>query len=454
MAGEFYLSNLVGNFDYKEILDKFKVYKSQEIFLLQEKEQKIAQKKSAYKEFANLLDSFKDIVENVLKPTLFSEKSVKVSNENAVSVTVTDPTKVPPTNIDFEVLQLAQNSVWGTSGTSSNTVKDKDAVLSDLDSGTLRIEYDDGKYLDIDYDNTDSLQSIVDKINNAAEDNNVKIQASAVFDGNEYRLIIKSLETGYKNRIRDVDDVNSGSVTLEDKLGSFKQFQAGKNAKIALYKETGSDTDYIVIKSSTNVFNEAIEGLSIEVKETTNKPVNLTIEKDFQPVKDTLENLVNKYNEIVDFIKDKTGEKGVLSGDYTLQSIRSQIMRTFSPLMELGLINVDKNTGHISIKQDELDEYLKNDIDTLKSKITETGENLKNYLYTVLDPEGPIKSREKGFDRQIQNIEKKIELDSKRINEEIEILKKQFIALQIYMAQMDDVKQRLTAMFFSGQQKQ
>ncbi len=453
MAGEFYLSNLVGNFDYKEILDKFKVFKSQEILLLQQREQKIAQKKAAYKEFANLIDSFKDVVENVLKPTLFSEKSVKVSNENAVSVTVTDPTKVPPTNIDFEVLQLAQNSVWGTSGNSSNAVKDKDAILSDLGSGTLRIEYADGKYLDINYDNTDSLQSIVDKINKAAEDNDVYIQASTIFDGKEYRLIIKSLKSGHENRIRDVEDINFVGVSLEDKLGSFKQFQHGKDAKIALYKEKDTDSKYIVIKSPTNVFNNAIEGLSIEVKDITEKPINLTIEQDYQPVKDTLEQLVNKYNEIVDFVKSKTGEKGVLSGDYTLQSIRSQIMKGFTPLMELGLISVDKDTGHISIKQDKLDEYLKNDIDTLKSKVTEAGNYLKDYLFIVLDPQGPIKSKEKSFDRQIQNIEKKIELDNKRINEEIEILKKQFVSLQIYMAQMEDIKLRLTAMFFNTQQK-
>ncbi|NPA53386.1 MAG: flagellar filament capping protein FliD, partial [Aquificae bacterium] len=168
----------------------------------------------------------------------------------------------------------------------------------------------------------------------------------------------------------------------------------------------------------------------------------------------SLQSLIDKYNSIVDFIQTNTGENGVLSGDSNLRSIRSQIFRGFSPLMELGLINVDRDTGHLSLNNDKLDEYLKNDKETLTERISQLNETLKDYIYFTVDPHGPIKTKEKGLDKQIQNIEKKIELDSKRINEEIEILKKQFISLQMYMAQMEDVKMRLSAMFFNGQQPQ
>ncbi len=121
--------------------------------------------------------------------------------------------------------------------------------------------------------------------------------------------------------------------------------------------------------------------------------------------------------------------------------------------MELGIFSVDKDTGHISIDSDKLDEYINSDIDQLKTKISDLSTTLKDYVYFAVDPEGPIKSREKSFDRQVHNIEKKIEIDTKRIDEEIEIMKKQFIALQMYMAQMEDVRQRLSAVFGQNTQQ-
>ncbi len=440
MAGEFYLSNLVGNFDYQPILEKFKLYKSQQIFLLQEREQKIQQKKVAYKDFYNLLKNFKNITEDILQPTLFSEKSVSVSDENVLSVTITDPTKVTEANIDIQVNQLAQNDVW----LSNSGVSDKDTSISTLDSGTLSIEYK-GNTIDISYDNSDSLQSIVEKINNQAKDNNLNITASIFFDGSQYKLLIKGMDTGSDSDIT-ISDSNSGSGSLTDALGGFDNVQEAQDAQITIYGDT--------VTSKTNTFSNVLEGINIEVKNISTKPVNVSITRNPQPVKDKLNSLIQEYNDIVDFIKEKTGKDGPLSGDSTLQSVRSQIMRSFTPLMELGLISVDKDTGHLSLDESKLDNYLNNDTDTLKSKVTELGTSLKDYLYIVLDPHGPIKSKEKSFDRQIQNIEKKIEIDNKRINEEIELLKKQFVSLQLYMAQMEDVKLRLSAMFFNGQQKQ
>ena len=440
MAGEFYLSNLVGTFDYQEILDKFRIYKSQQIFLLQEKENFLNQKKAAYNEFTSILNDFKSSLDNLLSPSLFSEKSATVSDETVLNVSITNPEKVSEANLDISVIQLAQNDVW----LSSDGKTDKDAAITTLNSGTLTISYD-GNSIDINYDDTDSLQSIVDKINTEASNNNININASIFFDGTKYRLLVKGLDTGSSKTV-SISDSNSGAGSLIDELGGFDNVQTAQNAQISIYGTT--------VESETNSFDNVLDGISIQVKKETSSPVNVVITNDFKPLKDTLNNLIDKYNQIVDFIKNNSGENGVLSGDSTLHSIRSAIFKGLSPLMELELLNVDKDTGHISIDSAKLDEYIKNDVNTLKSKITELNTTLKDYIYFTLDPQGPVKSKEKGLDRQIQNIEKKIELDSKRINEEIEILKKQFIALQIYMAQMDDVKQRLTAMFFSGQQKQ
>ncbi len=439
MAGEIYLSNLVGNFDYQPILDKFREYKSQQILLLQEKEADIIQKKSAYKNFYNLLDTVKDAVDNLLAPSLFSEKSAAVSDETVMSVSITNPEKLSPTNLDIQVIKLAQNDVLLSDGGQS----DKNAAMTDLNSGTFSITYK-GNTISVDYDNTDTLQSIVDKINTEASNNNVNVNASIFFDGSKYRLLIKGLDTGASSTV-SLSDSNTGTGSLIDELGGFSNPQKAQDAEISIYGNT--------VTSETNTFSNVIDGLSIEVKKVSSSPVNVTITNNFQPLKDNLQTLIDNYNTIVDFVKDNSGRDGILSGDSTPQSIRSQIFKGLSPLMELGLIDVDKDTGHLSINTEKLDDYIRNDISTLKDRINQLRDTLKDYLYFTVDPQGPVKSKEKSFDKQIQNIEKKIEIDTKRIDEEIQIMKKQFVALQMYMAQMEDVKMRLSAMFFNGQQQ-
>ncbi len=440
MANEIYLSNLVGNFDYQQILEKFKLYKSQEIFILQDRENAIKQKKSAYKEYVNLLDNFKDTLDQLLAPSLFSEKSATVSDETAVSVSITNPEKVSPSNLDLQVIQLAQNDVWLT----GNGKPDKDTAMSGLKSGTLSISYK-GNSIDISYDNTDSLQNIVDKINSEASANNMNINASVFYDGNNYRLLIKGLDTGSTSGI-SISDSNSGTGSLTDELGGFNNVQSAQDAEISIYGTT--------VKSETNSFNNVLDGISIEVKKQTTTPVNISISNDYKPVKDNLQKLIDAYNQIVDFVKEKSGKDGPLNGDFTPQSVRSNIFKGLFPLMEAGLINVDKDTGHLSIDSKKLDDYLRNDPDTLKSKINQLNTTLKDYIYFALDPQGPLKYKEKTFDKQVQNLEKKIEIDTKRINEEIEILRKQFIAMQMYMAQMEDIKQRIAATFGLQNQQQ
>lgn len=108
MAGEIYFSNLAGNFDYQQILDQVQYIKSQQILLLQEREAHIQSKKDAITNYRTLIKDLQGIFEDLVSPTLFAEKSVSISDETALSVTITDPTQVSESNLDISVLQLAK----------------------------------------------------------------------------------------------------------------------------------------------------------------------------------------------------------------------------------------------------------------------------------------------------------------------------------------------------------
>ncbi len=429
MAGEIFLSNITGNFDYAEMLNNIRMIKSQQILLLQQRENEIETKKQAISDFGNLLKDMQDLLDDVTTLSILDEKSVSVSDETAIDVSITDPSALSPTNIDITVNQLAKNDVW----LSGSGVSDKTAAISTLSSGTLSITYQ-GNTINVNYDNTDSLDSIVNKINTEAANNSVNIKASVFFDGTNYRLMIKGMDTGASNTVSISDTGN-----LSSELGGFSNVQNAQDAQISIYGTP--------VTSETNTFNSVITGLSITVKSTTTSSVNISIQNNYTPFKDKLKEFIDKYNEIVDFIKEKTGKNGVLSGEFSLQQIRSTIFEKLDPLMQRGLLSVDKDTGHLSLNESELSNLLQSDRSDVETMLNELKTNLYDYFLYVTGTQGPVKLKEKSLDKQISSIEERIELMNKRIDIEIESLKKQFISLQMLMAEMQDVRSRLQQTF-------
>ena len=430
MAGEIYLSNLTGGFDYQQILDSMRALKSQQIYLLQSRENQIKQKKSALSDYAKIVNDFKNYFNKVTDLFELDKKKVGVSDDNIIDVIVTDDTKLIPSTIDVQVNQLAKNDVWLTNG----GVSDQNAAISSLTSGTLSITYQ-GNTINISYDNTMSLKDIVSQINSTAADNDMNISASIFYDGSQYRLLIQGKDTGSDNTVSISDSGNLSST-----LGNFYHAQTAQNAQISIYGQT--------IESADNSFENVIAGLTINVKSTSSSPVNINIQQDFEPFMNDFQKMIDKYNELVDFIKNNTGENGLLSDEIsTLQSVRSGIFNRFDPLFELGILSVDKDTGHISIDSTKLKDMLYTDEDTVKNKISQLKDNMYDFLLYITGSDSPIKLKQKSYDKQIQSIEESIELQKKRIDEEIKSLKMQFVALQQLMAQMQDIRQRITATF-------
>jgi len=427
MAGEIYLSNLSGQFDYQSILQKYQQLKFQQVDLIKQKEQAIQQKESAFKSFADLLKNFRSDFEALADPKLFDKKSVTISNEEVASVTITDPAKLQEMNLEFSVDRLASKDVW----LSQSGVADKSDAPATED-GTLTLTID-GSDIDIDYTASDSLSQIVDKINQSSD----KVGASLFFDGSQYRLLISSTQTGEQQSISMSD---SGDLLQNLQMGDEddgSHVQVAQNAQIDIFGQK--------VQSQTNTFANLLDGLTLEVHKVSSEPVDIGIVSDEKSAKDVFQKILGDYNSLVDYIKDATGKNGPLSGDYTLHSIRSQIFSLMTPLMEKGLLSVDHETGHLSLEGTKFDELYRQDKDSLESMRQELTDTLQPYLDSLFDPYGVVKQKEKSYDRQIQKYEESIESILKRIEKESEIMKKEFIHLDSIMAQMNDIKTRLTA---------
>lgn len=435
MAGEIYLSNLSGQFDYQAILDKYKQIKLQQIDLIQAKELKVQQAKSAFKSYAGMLKDFKSSFEAIADGSFFDQKKITVSNEQIASVSVINDMSVEPTQLDFTVTALAKNDVWLS----------QDGVASTTDSvattdGTLTIQVGDSS-VDIDYTADDTLSVIARKINDA----DAGVTASIFFDGTNYRLLVSSQKSGTESAVSFSDD---GDLLDNLALGNDyadSHVQTAQNATIDIYGTT--------VESQSNSFDNVIDGIKITVFKTSSESVHVGIEQDKESIKQKIEDLFSLYNSLVDYEKEKTGQNGELSGDFTMHSIRSTIFNTFTPFMEQGLINVNYTNGHISLDKSRLELLIDSDTTSLKTMISNVNESLTPYLDTLLDTKGVISEKEKKYDRQIKKYEDSIDSTAKRLNLEIERLKKQFIHLDGLMAQLNDVKLRIASLLPNNKQQ-
>ena len=428
MAGELNVTGLVNGFDMNSILQQIQAIKSKQILMLQAQQQQISDKKTVISNIQSILKNLQSSINNISDSSTVNAKSVNVANPNILTASITDPTQTSEGSYNINISQLATNQVYA----SNNSFTDKNASLG-LNSGTLTISMN-GKSYNINYDNTDSLQSLADKINNTASVYNGNYRASVVNVGAssnpQYKLVIAGTKTGADNSFTISDTGNAVNV-----LG----LTSIQNAQNAVATVNG-----LQVQSDTNTFTN-IPGLSFTALQLGSTV--LQIQKDNKPITDALGGIVNYYNQLVDIVNKETGKGGKLSGEYGLNQMVNGIFNQLQPLFNADIINFDRTTGHISLNTSKLNDALSNNLINIQNTLN----NVKNSLTTYLNPytqfNGILDQYNKSYDSQIQNIQNLIDLQTKRVQSEIETLKNQFIKMQILQAQMNDISARIQATF-------
>jgi len=440
MAGELNVTGLVNGFDMNSILQQIQAIKSKQIFMLQAQQQQISDKKTVISNIQSILKNLQSSINNISDPATVNAKSVNVSNPNILTASITDPTQVSEGSYNINISQLATNQVYA----SNNSFSDKNASLG-LNSGTLTISMN-GKSFNINYDNTDSLQSLADKINNTASANNGNFRASVINVGTssnpQYKLVIAGTKTGADNSFTISDTGIAPLLGLPIGSGSAistLDLRSVQDAQNAIATVNGTQ-----VQSDTNTFTN-IPGISFTALQIGSTV--LQVQKDNKPITDALQSIVNYYNQLVDIVNKETGKGGKLSGEYGLNQMVNGIFNQLQPLFNADIINFDRTTGHISLNTSKLNDALSNNLINIQNTLN----NVKNSLTTYLNPytqfNGILDQYNKSYDSQIQNIQNLIDLQTKRVQSEIETLKNQFIKMQMLQAQMNDISARIQATF-------
>lgn len=302
-------------------------------------------------------------------------------------------------------------------------------------SGTITING-----VDIEIDDSMSLDKIINKINNTSD---VGVKAS--FDALTNKVTLISSQTGQNNI-----SLSSKGTNLLNVLGLTEG--EGENEIITKDSQTLGQNAiaYIngnrVVSSSNTITGESsgIANLSITIKKPTSDysknsddpdKVKLNVSRDNSAVVSAVEKFISAYNDVVETTKSYTASDGKIGYDSALnsilsniRSITSQVVDTngsYNMLSQIGISTSKDDVTKLTLDKDKLEKALNSDVDSVKFLLSDGHEDkndtgifdtVLSKLNNVLDTtNGYFATKTSSFDTQIKTLNNRID----RANEQL-----------------------------------
>lgn len=374
---------------------------------------------SSVSDIGNLLSKLKDSLTGL--DTTQEVGSFKASSDNkAVAVSATGSAK--PGSFQINVTELATS--YKAYSDSLGVAQSNQALNQ---SGTLSLALGD-KTADIAISAGDSLDTVISKINASG----LRVSASSFFDGKEFRMQLRGLDTGKENDVV----VTEGGTTF----GFANNVKSsGKDAELTI--------DGFKVTSKSNQVTGAIGGVTLALSaKTTDGPATVTIDNDPDAFAGKLNSMVSAYNAVVNRIHQEAGFGSIkavnpaLAGDSSLRAITGRLndMLTkqvgggkFTTLRAIGLqLN---NDGTLKLDSAKLSTALQQDPDAVTKIIAGDDNNVKGVADLMLSvtndlvsEKGALTARKDGLAARAKLLTDRADTEQKRLDKMEEQLRKQF----------------------------
>ncbi len=372
---------------------------------------------------------------------------------NSALLTATASTSAVAGSYNVEVLQLAKAHKLASGAYASSSTS--------VGSGKLNISVG-GEAFEVEIGVLDSsLSAIRDAINNASD--NTGVRASLLNTTAGVRLTLTSRETGAEDEIEvsasDLSDqpilpTGTGLDALSYKAGNqqLDEIDPAQNAKIEI--------DSYEFESSSNVFADAIDGLSLAVSKAEPGTIfALTTGLDTEAAKSAVQNFVTRYNVLNAAISsysryDATTQiGGPLLGDATVRGL-SQQARTImggtvgsGSLQTLSSIGITSSSdGSFKLDATKFSAALAAnpaDINTLFGS-SGYGGRIFTLAEDYLESDGRIASKQSSLNAQIKDITKQQASLDRRMDFVEARYRAQFTALDSLISQLTTTSSYLT----------
>lgn len=336
-----------------------------------QRESRLTAQLSAFGTLQGSLNQLQSSANSLADLSTFSQRSATSSDSASIIATATASASPASLSVSVDELARSQSVASGRFDSVENAVGEgvltfrfgtatltpPDAEPQTFDAFEVNADRPSAS-VTIDSSNN-SLQGVRDAINEA----DIGVTAAIVNDGEGFRLLLSSSDTGAANaleiQVSDTGDGDDGDTSGLSRLA----FNAGAanlvqtvEARDARFSVNGLD-----LTSASNSVSEVIDGIDLTLRDTTETPVTVGVSDNVGAVRGAIEGFVDAFNNFANVANNLTAYNadtdtaGPLQGDFSARSITGQIRNAlssgadgfdgpFSTLAEIGIRTAQNGT--------------------------------------------------------------------------------------------------------------
>ncbi|GAB2924884.1 flagellar filament capping protein FliD [Rheinheimera gaetbuli] len=399
------------------------------------------------------LSAFQDIIKKLADPDNFTKRSNTITQPaSGEIISVASNSSATPGNFNIKVNQLAQGS-RATTNAAFTTPTDVVTAAG----GKLTIAAG-SKSFEVDVAAGATLEEIRAAINDSAD--NFGVSVNIINTGGatpEAKLVIGSNVSGAGNDLiitNDNAELDSISTTAFGGGAGGLTIAVADQARDAII-----EVDGIAVNSSTNIFKDAVQDLTITAKKISEgtETARLTVDFDKGGVEKLIDEFITAYNNAIGTIEYHTSAGAALYGDSAMRGLKNQLTNTLSTVVSgaggfetlfdvgIGLTKegkLEKSSLVRSVNEALTSNYA--DVGKLFSEEGGLATNFKALLETQLDAKGGFKFREDSLNKSLRQLEDDKSSHDYRMTQLEAGLRAKYASLDVLIAQMQSTGSYIT----------
>lgn len=464
----FSLSGLASGIDTNTLIEQLMQIERQPVVRLENRKKSLASEQSFFRSLNTKLRTLQEAAADLTLSGTFRAMKAESSDKTVLGVK-SQGTSVPGT-YEITVHSLAKSHVVQSAERNADAeigVSGTFYIHHESLESPLAIEVTGATYGEV-------MDEIVSQINSQS----VGVKASVIETSNgNKRLILTAEHAGADHRIKMGEGVEGSAVVFEDTDGILSALGITSDAdgEIAEQNVARPYTDAVIsvngvqVTRSSNTIDDVIPGVTLQLQKEG--VANVTVDSDIEAITEAIEKFVKAYNDVVNTIRTNLAEGAGLQGDSMLRTLDSQLyswvnnvvggteagyqMLSFIGLtIDEGVTDRNLMTGTIKFDKERfqskfnenpqavIDLFMKNDEENGHYGIARLLHNNLREWTTAAG--GILMSRIQGYDSQISLMDDRIEQMNLRLQMKEEQLRRQFIRMEIALAQQQSQMQWLS----------
>ncbi len=322
------LSGLVTGIDTGALIQQLVAAESTQLNILRQRQSTWQTKSDAFGELQTHLTALQDAADELRDAKQLRTYNVASSDETVLTVSASSSASEGSHGVIINRLASAEREVH-------DGVVEKETLVG---AGSFSYIYGtggDAVTCTVDTTSETKLEDLRDLINNDADNPGVTASILEYDAGGDqvYHLVLSGNDSGSDNpiSINDAGTTLDGSgVTVDFRSTTFIETQAALDSQVRV---DGYPADPNWIERSTNTIDDVLVGVTLNLQATGT--VNVILTRETESLEEKIQDMVEAYNAVVDFIAEKTtydeetDTAGALIGEYTLTHVKRELRMTF-----------------------------------------------------------------------------------------------------------------------------